>query len=224
MTELLGCPFCGGKADWSMGQHGDGSPWRYLACEDCEAMAPNVRYASDNIRASEEETIAAWNTRIRTEQARAALIQRGDPVRADGGCLYCDADQGEIHRENCTKPKRRPAPEWAEKEIQAYRSEQISGEAGARTNYHIVFDGFPAPDGPRFVELENDAGRSISAGEWKLRDDGLTELVIPTVRDEELRKAVRSVIASLKADYSHDDDGYGAAESLERALLQQEGE
>lgn len=95
---------------------------------------------------------------------------------------------------------------------------------GARTNYHIVFDGFPAPDGPRFVELENDAGRSISAGEWNRRADGLTELVIPTVRDEELRKAVRSVIASLKADYSYDDDGYGTAERLERALLQQEGE
>jgi hypothetical protein len=46
-------------------------------------------------------------------------------------------------------------------------------------NYHVVFDGFPSPEGPRFVELEDDAGCSISAGEWRKRDDGLTELVLP---------------------------------------------
>jgi hypothetical protein len=45
--------------------------------------------------------------------------------------------------------------------------------------YHIVFDGFPSPDGPRFIELENDDGKSINAGEWKDRADGLTELVLP---------------------------------------------
>jgi hypothetical protein len=46
------------------------------------------------------------------------------------------------------------------------------------SNYHIVFDGFPAPDGPRFIELEDDAGRSINAGEWRERPDGLAELVL----------------------------------------------
>lgn len=29
---------------------------------------------------------------------------RGNEVRADGGCLYCAADQGETHRPGCTRP------------------------------------------------------------------------------------------------------------------------
>lgn len=44
---------------------------------------------------------------------------------------------------------------------------------------HVVFDGFPSPDGPRFVEVENPKGESVNAGEWRSRSDGLTELVIP---------------------------------------------
>ena len=43
---------------------------------------------------------------------------------------------------------------------------------------HIVFDGFPSPDGPKFVEVENPKGFSISVGEWRKRNDGLCELVI----------------------------------------------
>lgn len=30
-------------------------------------------------------------------------------VRADGGCGYCDADQGEVHRPNCQRPASPPA-------------------------------------------------------------------------------------------------------------------
>lgn len=52
MVDLLPCPFCGGKAEWCKGRHGDGSVWRYIACSDCEAMAP---YPTDSI--------TAWNTR-----------------------------------------------------------------------------------------------------------------------------------------------------------------
>ena len=29
----------------------------------------------------------------------------GNEVRADGGCLHCEADQGETHRPDCTKPE-----------------------------------------------------------------------------------------------------------------------
>lgn len=36
----------------------------------------------------------------------------------------------------------------------------------------IVFDGPPAPDGPRFMEVENNAGESINVGEWVERRDG----------------------------------------------------
>ena len=45
---------------------------------------------------------------------------------------------------------------------------------------HVVFDGPPSHESGRFVEVENDAGASINAGEWKERPDGLWELVFDT--------------------------------------------
>lgn len=42
----------------------------------------------------------------------------------------------------------------------------------------IIFDGPPAPEAGRFVEVEDDHGHSINAGEWVERDDGLWELRI----------------------------------------------
>lgn len=53
-----------------------------------------------------------------------------------------------------------------------------SAHVAEPVEYHIVFDGLPSPDGPRFIEVENAAGQSINAGEWRKRDDGLCELVI----------------------------------------------
>lgn len=44
--------------------------------------------------------------------------------------------------------------------------------------YRIVFDGPPGPEGGRFVEVEDDEGRSIDSGDWRQRTDGLWELVI----------------------------------------------
>jgi hypothetical protein len=34
------------------------------------------------------------------------------------------------------------------------------------TGINIIFDGPPGPDGPRFVEVENDHGQSIRIGDW----------------------------------------------------------
>lgn len=36
----------------------------------------------------------------------------------------------------------------------------------------IVFDGPPGPEAGRFVEVENDQGRSIRFGKWVQRPDG----------------------------------------------------
>jgi hypothetical protein len=36
----------------------------------------------------------------------------------------------------------------------------------------VVFDGPPGPEPPRFVEVEDDEGRSIRCGEWLQRSDG----------------------------------------------------
>jgi hypothetical protein len=44
---------------------------------------------------------------------------------------------------------------------------------------NIVFTGFPGPGNECvFVEVEDDAGKSIRAGEWRQRADGLVELHI----------------------------------------------
>ena len=43
---------------------------------------------------------------------------------------------------------------------------------------NIIFDGPPDHDAGRFVEVETDDGRSINAGEWIDRDDGLWALRI----------------------------------------------
>jgi len=37
--ELKPCPFCGGEASRSTGENGDGTPWKYVECLDCAAMA-----------------------------------------------------------------------------------------------------------------------------------------------------------------------------------------
>jgi hypothetical protein len=36
----------------------------------------------------------------------------------------------------------------------------------------VVFDGPPAPESGRFVEVEDDRGRSINVGEWVHTPDG----------------------------------------------------
>jgi hypothetical protein len=43
----------------------------------------------------------------------------------------------------------------------------------------IVFDGPPAPESGRFVEVEDDTGRSINLGEWIHRPDGFWALRLP---------------------------------------------
>ena len=39
-------------------------------------------------------------------EATAAEERETNAVRGDGGCLYCDADQGEAHRPGCPKETR----------------------------------------------------------------------------------------------------------------------
>lgn len=70
--ELLPCPFCGGKAAFSLGKAGEGEDWHYLECAECEAMGPRVQYAAHNI-AIKDALSSAWNTRAPTPDRRAAL-------------------------------------------------------------------------------------------------------------------------------------------------------
>jgi hypothetical protein len=45
--------------------------------------------------------------------------------------------------------------------------------------FDIVFDGPPAHESGRFVEVEDETGKSISIGEWVKRDNDLWALRIP---------------------------------------------
>lgn len=59
--------------------------------------------------------------------------------------------------------------------------ERIVAALSAQTapqGLRIVLDGPPGPEAGRFVEVENAAGRSVNAGEWRERADGLWELVL----------------------------------------------
>lgn len=64
MSEIFlkACPFCAGKAEFSIGKTGDGKDWHYIECENCAAMGPQVEYASHNIQVK-EALAEAWNNR-----------------------------------------------------------------------------------------------------------------------------------------------------------------
>lgn len=48
----------------------------------------------------------------------------------------------------------------------------------------IVFDGPPGPESGRFVEVEDQDGKSRSIGKWVERDDGFWVLRLPVSCDE----------------------------------------
>lgn len=50
--------------------------------------------------------------------------------------------------------------------------EVVAEQAPASKAINIVFDGPPAHQSGRFVEVENDEGQGISVGEWIDRKDG----------------------------------------------------
>ena len=53
-AELLPCPFCGASAKINRGHY-----TKYVMCNGCEVMGPNL--------SSDEELIAAWNRRERAK-------------------------------------------------------------------------------------------------------------------------------------------------------------
>ena len=73
--DLKPCPFCGGKAEHSIGKTGDGKPWHYVECVDCGATGPTPSYADHNIAVIECRA-EAWNTRAeRIKELEAKLAK-----------------------------------------------------------------------------------------------------------------------------------------------------
>ena len=59
---------------------------------------------------------------------------------------------------------------------------------------NVIFDGPPGPEGPRFIEVETDGGRSIRAGEWQERPDGSWALRIAALPLQTARAAQDSYV------------------------------
>ena len=56
-----------------------------------------------------------------------------------------------------------------------------------RTAINLIFDGPPGPDGPRFIECEDEDGNSFDVGQWFEESDG-TYSVDPEKTAEERKK------------------------------------
>lgn len=71
MPELLPCPLptCRGTAEFSMGEKGDGSPWRYIECVKC-----GLTSADDNVE--------HWNTRSNPAPVTDEAIRLLDGIDA----------------------------------------------------------------------------------------------------------------------------------------------
>ena len=88
------------------------------------------------------------------------------------------------------------------------------GEILRAEKLHIIFDGPPSHESGRFVEVEDAEGRSIRAGNWHERPDGLWALVIGDdarlaafqAENAVLKEALEIIAARQPADF--DPDGW----------------
>jgi len=82
--DLKPCPFCGGKAEHSIGKTGDGKPWHYVECVDCGATGPTPNCADHNITVIECRA-EAWNTRAdRIEELETKLAKAVEALERIG--------------------------------------------------------------------------------------------------------------------------------------------
>lgn len=69
--------------------------------------------------------------------------------------------------------------DFIERAAPAPQDDRVDGEL------RIIFDGPPGPDAGRFVECETADGRSINAGDWRERPDGLWELQVTSLSSQD---------------------------------------
>ncbi|MCC6970453.1 MAG: hypothetical protein IT434_09550 [Phycisphaerales bacterium] len=82
----------------------------------------------------------------------------------------------------------------------------------------VVFDGPPGHEPGRFVEVEDPDGRSVNAGEWIDRGDGLWALRIPRPTRLVSREALEELFAEVDAYLTALHDGEpGWAERIKQA-------
>ena|GEM_PF-2372040 len=81
--------------------------------------------------------------------------------------------------------------------------------------FDVVFDGPPSRESGRFVEVEDEQGRSFEAGEWIDRGDGLWALRIARSTPQPatmppLADAMRAVLRNERCVYGSEDELYAA--------------
>lgn len=95
----------------------------------------------------------------------------------------------------------------------------IASNCYARTEMalNIIFDGPPSPPFGRFVEVENDAGQSLNAGEWIDKGNGLWALRITRIPDEPTVEGMCSVCGLAMKPEESMFMYHGYSESCEQA-------
>ena len=89
------------------------------------------------------------------------------------------------------------------------------GEKHTPKEIRIIFDGSPGPTAGRFVEVENELGRSIKFGEWHEDRDGFWSLRFPN-NHERLVEFVNFVAGMKTVDEA---DEAAASESVSDDIM-----
>jgi hypothetical protein len=76
-------------------------------------------------------------------------------------------------------------------------------------NLMFVFDRMPDQNGCTFVEVENEEGQSVNAGEWRLRDDGLADLVVPVSYSPSFDEAKERELFETSITIDSEEAGFG---------------
>ena len=145
--------------------------------------------------------VEAWNRRTPAPEGEVVCSGcEGHPVFPNVPCAVCGASPVVPAPDGAACPTCNGVrPEFCSNAFHLASPVVPAPEGEAWTARHIVFDGPPDHNGPRFIEVETPEGKSVNAGEWRQRPDNLWELVIaspvvPVGVSEEQRQRVAEIV------------------------------
>lgn len=136
--------------------------------------------------AMEEQAAADADERAEPTAALASVDVRGDLHRLAAAIDEIEHDSLDLDKTEQLVDAARSvggailrgvADDWHATQVALAESERVPDVQKATVargeRVHVIFDGPPGPESGRFVEVEDDRGNSIRAGEWSKRRDGL---------------------------------------------------